>query len=115
MATGKNLWRISNGSIVLETPKGTVAGWAWRDGAMRHTTGQVFRFNAALTAEIAAAVAAVVPTRVERKYGHEFTEADRAAGDWEFGGVENDALGVYTRVTRGTSATVRFAAADMVN
>lgn len=115
MATGKNVWRISDGSIVLETPKATVAGWTWRDGEMRHTTGQVFRFNAAVSAEIAAAVASIVPARVERKYGHEFTEADRAAGGWTFSGVQGDALGVYTRRTPGTSAEVRFAGADMVN
>lgn len=115
MAAGLNTWHISCNSIVLENPGGTMSGWSWRDGAMRHTTGKVIRFTPALTAEIDAAVAGLVPARSERKYGHEFTEADRAEGGWEFAGVQGDALGVYTRFTPGSRVSVGFAKSDVAS
>lgn len=119
---GQNIIHIHGwDSIRITNANGTMPGLYWKDNALCHrladrsgkTTGwkPVLRFTPAMTAEIAAAVAASAADTIERKYGYEIQDGDRHG--WEFVEVEDDAHGVYIRRTPGRTVTVSFSRDDL--
>jgi len=117
MAGGQNRLEIYATSITLATPKGSLSGFSWDGTRLVHTTGKTMQFNATVSAEIAAAVAAAHGDVYEYRYARDIVDGDREG--WEFcGDIEAVGNGAALQYRRKTAAAVypvvRFSREDMV-
>lgn len=102
--------------ITLRNPTMTMHGWRWDGAALTHSArgAPTLRFSPDITEAINLAVQQVVPQRSEKRYAFQLTEEEVRRDGWEYGGVENDAHGVYYRTTPGVGKTVAFGKADVI-
>lgn len=99
-------------TIVLATPKGSMAGFRWDGEKLIHSTGKTMKFNADVSQQIEDATINSHLPLIEKKYGYEIKDGDREG--WKFVGVENDAHGIYIRqIEEQKTIVVNFSKEDL--